>query len=471
MKRSVFISHSSKDKPIGEEVCRFLEAHGIPCWIAPRDVTPGKNYGAAIVDAIDECPVFVLVLSSDSNKSGQVVREVERAASSDSIIIPFRVEDVQPSRNLEFYVSSAHWLDAVTKPFDKHLRELLKAIQDWQESGVTKYDRTASAPASSATGSPVSPAVTPPLPQIATPRARLFAILGAVAAGILLATLAGYGLVRHNLSQKRLEAGPTIALQVTPSPSITIAPVIEPSPTVAATLAAPSFTPSPLPSEVPTATKSPIAFASPIRRRPGESFGSAMRSPTAAASIAPTPLPVNKSAEELTPAAPPIIEEVAASSELKVGAATRRPGLAFDGNTATAWVPEKDGVGQSISVHFKSPATITSVSILNSAAPDEAHYRIHNRVHTLRLTLSDGATQVLTFEDKKAMQRFELQHPSPTEWIKFEILSVFRGAKINHTPIAEIDFNRDTSPPVRESPERQQSEPRRRRSPPPKSGY
>lgn len=38
-----------------------------------------------MVDAIDECGVFVLILSDDSNKSGQVVREVERAASTDSI--------------------------------------------------------------------------------------------------------------------------------------------------------------------------------------------------------------------------------------------------------------------------------------------------------------------------------------------------------------------------------------------------
>jgi hypothetical protein len=52
MKRTVFISHSSKDKAIGNEICRFLEANGISCWIASRDVTPGKNYGAAIIDSI-----------------------------------------------------------------------------------------------------------------------------------------------------------------------------------------------------------------------------------------------------------------------------------------------------------------------------------------------------------------------------------------------------------------------------------
>jgi hypothetical protein len=101
--------------------------------IAPRDVTPGKNYGAAIIDAISECEFFVLILSSRSNDSQQVVGKVERAASTQSVLIPLRVESVQPSKDLQFYVSSAHWLDAVTPPLDQHLMELLRAIEGWQK--------------------------------------------------------------------------------------------------------------------------------------------------------------------------------------------------------------------------------------------------------------------------------------------------------------------------------------------------
>jgi len=142
LKRVAFISHSSKDKRTAESVCRFLESKGISCWIAPRDVTPGKNYGVAIVDAIDECGVFVLILSAESNKSGQVVREVERAASGNAVIIPVRVEPVQPSRELEFYVSSSHWLDATQRPFEKHLDSLVDAIRNWQNEGGPREGAT-----------------------------------------------------------------------------------------------------------------------------------------------------------------------------------------------------------------------------------------------------------------------------------------------------------------------------------------
>src|ERR1700759_2316038 len=84
MKRTVFIIHPSADRAIAERLCTYLEQNGAPCWMAPRDVMPGQNYGAAIVDAIDECRVFVLLLSSESNKSRQVPgrRKIRRAPRS-----------------------------------------------------------------------------------------------------------------------------------------------------------------------------------------------------------------------------------------------------------------------------------------------------------------------------------------------------------------------------------------------------
>jgi hypothetical protein len=45
MARDVFISYSSKDKPTADAVCATLEANGIRCWIAPRDVVPGSDWG------------------------------------------------------------------------------------------------------------------------------------------------------------------------------------------------------------------------------------------------------------------------------------------------------------------------------------------------------------------------------------------------------------------------------------------
>ena len=77
--KDVFISHSAKDKAVADAVCAKLEAVEIGCWIAPRDVMPGTDWSAAIVDGITQSRVFVLIFSAKANCSGHVKREVELA--------------------------------------------------------------------------------------------------------------------------------------------------------------------------------------------------------------------------------------------------------------------------------------------------------------------------------------------------------------------------------------------------------
>jgi len=81
MAHEVFISYSTKDKPIADAVYAQLESRGIRCWIAPRDVLPGEQYAAALVRALRASRLMVLVFSSGANESEHVLREVERAAS------------------------------------------------------------------------------------------------------------------------------------------------------------------------------------------------------------------------------------------------------------------------------------------------------------------------------------------------------------------------------------------------------
>jgi TIR domain-containing protein/F5/8 type C domain-containing protein len=439
MKRVVFISHSSADRPIAERLCAYLEQNGVGCWIAPRDVTPGKNYGAAIVDAIDECRIFVLILSSQSNKSRQVVREVERAASTDSVILPFRIEDVQPSRDIAFYVSAAHWLDAANYPVDEQFDELLAAIQDWQKAGrdgnqlPTATDRGKVSP-------PPLPATIPPGNVAASPsalppprRSRLLPMLAGAA--ILLVAAAGLFLFRysHRPGDVKNEAKPLVI----PSPGeATATPTpVEPSPTE----------PPPTPTETPAPTIPPSPSITPIRLKPGERLRPAASPQPAGESPSPpggeaqnSPAGRAKSAAS-SPAGKPIVREVAASSQLNN---EFRPNYAFDGNPATGWVPKGSATDQTVFVHFKSPATVRTVSILNGDGRDEEHYHASGRVKTLRIVLSDGTNQLFTFKDEMKMQRFELATPVTATWAKFEIVSVFPG-KTKHAGISEIAFNEE----------------------------
>jgi hypothetical protein len=128
MAHDVFICHSSKDKKIADAICAKLEQNKIRCWIAPRDVVPGQDFAEAIVAAIHASKVTVFVFSTHSNESPHVSHELERSVSLGLPILPFRVDDVVPSPALEYFISSAHWLDALTPPLEAHIDRLVSTV-------------------------------------------------------------------------------------------------------------------------------------------------------------------------------------------------------------------------------------------------------------------------------------------------------------------------------------------------------
>ena len=129
MSHDVFVSYSTKNKGVAEAVCKSLEKDGIQCWIAPRDVLPGVEYADAIIEALNTCRVFLVILSEESNSSPQVRREVERAVSKDLDILTFRIDNTILSKAMEYYLSNRHWLDASNAVFSKQLHSLSEAVR------------------------------------------------------------------------------------------------------------------------------------------------------------------------------------------------------------------------------------------------------------------------------------------------------------------------------------------------------
>jgi hypothetical protein len=129
MAHDVFISHSTKDKAISDAVCAALESARIRCWMAPRDVQPGRSFAGEINRAIQHSKVMVLIFSAHSNNSEQVLREVQLAVNSHLHIIQFRIEDVRLNDDLEYFLSTPHWLDALTQPLESHTERLATSIK------------------------------------------------------------------------------------------------------------------------------------------------------------------------------------------------------------------------------------------------------------------------------------------------------------------------------------------------------
>jgi adenylate cyclase len=124
MAHDVFVSYSAADRATALSAVEGLEGRGIRCWVAPRDIRAGSEYGEEIVEAIKSCRILLLIFSAQANSSPHVRREVERAVSARRAILPFRVEDITPTGAMEYALGNTHWLDAFTCPLDSHIAAL-----------------------------------------------------------------------------------------------------------------------------------------------------------------------------------------------------------------------------------------------------------------------------------------------------------------------------------------------------------
>jgi hypothetical protein len=221
MAHDVFISYASGDKQVADAVCAKLESHGIRCWIAPRDVLPGIHYGEAIIDAIHECRIMVLVFSSKANLSSHIPKEIERAVSQGVTVMPLRIEDVLPGKSLDYFIGSVHWLDALTPPLEVHLQRLaanVKTLLSRNDTGTERHPKPENSPAI-APAIPVLPVVTP---RAARPLWTNF-VIGGLSAIILILGFLAY----RSKSQGKAGTAQPIASVPAPLPAPPAAVVLE----------------------------------------------------------------------------------------------------------------------------------------------------------------------------------------------------------------------------------------------------
>jgi formylglycine-generating enzyme required for sulfatase activity len=131
----VFISYASEDinsttsdRQVADQICFALESQGIGCWIAPRDILPGDEWMEAIIDAVDQTKIIVLVFSANTEKSQWVKDEIKLALEEKRTIIPFRIQEVYPQRALRLLKVRCQWMDAFTPPLEKHIENLVKIV-------------------------------------------------------------------------------------------------------------------------------------------------------------------------------------------------------------------------------------------------------------------------------------------------------------------------------------------------------
>ena len=141
-----FISYKSEEFEQASAMRDVLEAHDIPCWMAPGSIQPGTEYGQAITDAIRNCDALVLVLTEAAQGSTPVLSEVDLAMTFGKTVIPFHLDDTPLNDAFLFRIGIFQRIEAAGR-LEEGYEELVRrarAIADGTDGQqeLASYDRT-----------------------------------------------------------------------------------------------------------------------------------------------------------------------------------------------------------------------------------------------------------------------------------------------------------------------------------------
>ncbi len=129
MAHDVFLSYSMRDREAAEAICRALEAGAVRVWMAPRNIVGGATWPESIPRAIEDSKAVVLLFSKHADASEWVPREIQIALDRRKKIIPFRIVNAEPTKSLELFVKTLHWIDGFPGPLERRLPELTRQTQ------------------------------------------------------------------------------------------------------------------------------------------------------------------------------------------------------------------------------------------------------------------------------------------------------------------------------------------------------
>jgi hypothetical protein len=129
----IFISYSNRDKDFALHLVNDLERF-YDVWIDKGALEGGLEWEEMIDAALQECNVFVVIVSPYSNKSDWVARETIRAEQLNKYRIPVLINGELPLRLL-----NVHYVDFKGE-YEGGFRDLLEALKKQIEPQDRKHD-------------------------------------------------------------------------------------------------------------------------------------------------------------------------------------------------------------------------------------------------------------------------------------------------------------------------------------------
>ncbi len=141
MKR-IYISYAHKDKDKATYIVDFLESNGLKCFIAPRDVDPATPYANALVNAIKDSPLCLILMSKAANESEHLLGEVDVMFSMRIPVLPIFIEDVQLRDDFRYYLGRKQWVMAYPGEISNYYEKIYKTVTDFMPQAVNEKEKS-----------------------------------------------------------------------------------------------------------------------------------------------------------------------------------------------------------------------------------------------------------------------------------------------------------------------------------------
>jgi hypothetical protein len=145
--KQVFLSHSSTDAKIVERLRAALEKEGEPCWIAGRDIGPGRDWIKEIQAALDACDAVILIWTPAAEESDYVERELALAQDRKKLVVPIQFPSTTRSSRIGFRVANLQRISTDYKHYPKVVPKIVETLRRLRSPSLPQPD--APPPASS----------------------------------------------------------------------------------------------------------------------------------------------------------------------------------------------------------------------------------------------------------------------------------------------------------------------------------
>lgn len=119
MAHDVYLSYDEKDLDTALDVCETLESNGLKCWMKNRDVDD-NNRVKAIINAIKQTRILLLIHSKNSKTSKFINNEVNEAFDAGRSFLVYYIDDSKLEGSLEYFLKAKPSINAYPNPEEKN---------------------------------------------------------------------------------------------------------------------------------------------------------------------------------------------------------------------------------------------------------------------------------------------------------------------------------------------------------------